>query len=91
MDYMVILPPPRLQGPSPTPQNPHSKLSDPFNGYRAFSRKVLETLDQDFDPSCNVKHYILRKKLRIKSEAVIKRKKYIKVENNGPCVFFTVI
>ncbi|MFZ8810200.1 MAG: hypothetical protein ACO2PN_19105 [Pyrobaculum sp.] len=42
-----------------------AKLNDPFNGCQAFSRKALETLDQDFDPSCNVKHYILRKKLRI--------------------------
>ncbi len=31
-----------------------AKLSDPFNGYRAFSRKALETLDQDFDPSYGV-------------------------------------
>jgi len=41
-----------------------AKLSDPFNGYRAFSRKALETLDQDFDPSYGVEteiNYQLRK------------------------------
>jgi len=31
-----------------------AKLNDPFNGYRALSRKVLETLNQDFDPSYGV-------------------------------------
>jgi len=31
-----------------------AKLNDPFNGYRALSRKALETLDQDFDPSYGV-------------------------------------
>jgi len=41
-----------------------TKLNDPFNGYRAFSRKALETLDQDFDPSYGVEteiNYQLRK------------------------------
>jgi glycosyltransferase involved in cell wall biosynthesis len=41
-----------------------AKLSDPFNGYRALSRKALETLDQDFDPSYGVEteiNYQLRK------------------------------
>jgi hypothetical protein len=41
-----------------------AKLSDPFNGYRAFSRKALETLNQDFDPSYGIKteiNYQLRK------------------------------
>jgi len=41
-----------------------AKLSDPFNGYRAFSRKALETLDQDFDPAYGVEteiNYQLRK------------------------------
>jgi glycosyltransferase involved in cell wall biosynthesis len=41
-----------------------AKLNDPFNGYRAFSRKALETLDQDFDPSYGVEteiNYQLRK------------------------------
>jgi len=40
------------------------KLNDPFNGYRAFSRKALETLDQDFDLSYGVEteiNYQLRK------------------------------
>ncbi len=41
-----------------------AKLSDPFNGYRAFSQKALESLDQDFDPSYGVEteiNYQLRK------------------------------
>jgi glycosyltransferase involved in cell wall biosynthesis len=41
-----------------------AKLSDPFNGYRAFSRKALETPEQDFDPSYGVEteiNYQLRK------------------------------
>jgi hypothetical protein len=41
-----------------------AKLNDPFNGYRAFSRKALETLDQDFDPAYGVEteiNYQLRK------------------------------
>ena len=41
-----------------------AKLSDPFNGYRALSRKALETLNQDFDPSYGVEteiNYQLRK------------------------------
>jgi glycosyltransferase involved in cell wall biosynthesis len=41
-----------------------AKLSDPFNGYRALSRKALKTLDQDFDPSYGVEteiNYQLRK------------------------------
>jgi len=41
-----------------------AKLNDPFNGYRAFSRKALETLNQDFDPSYGVEteiNYLLRK------------------------------
>jgi hypothetical protein len=41
-----------------------AKLSDPFNGYRAFSRKALKTLDQDFDPAYGVEteiNYQLRK------------------------------
>jgi hypothetical protein len=41
-----------------------AKLNDPFNGHRAFSRKALETLDQDFDLSYGVEteiNYQLRK------------------------------
>jgi hypothetical protein len=29
-------------------------MPDPFNGYRGFTRRVLETLDRDFDPSYGV-------------------------------------
>jgi hypothetical protein len=41
-----------------------AKLNDPFNGYRALSRKALKTLDQDFDPAYGVEteiNYQLRK------------------------------
>jgi len=41
-----------------------AKLNNAFNGYRAFSRKALKTLDQDFDPAYGVEteiNYQLRK------------------------------
>ncbi len=41
-----------------------AKLNDAFKGYRAFSRKALETLNQDLDPSYGVEteiNYQLRK------------------------------
>jgi len=31
-----------------------AKLSDPFNGYRAFTRRALEMLNQDFDPAYGI-------------------------------------
>jgi len=31
-----------------------AKLNDAFNGYRSLSRKALETLNQDFEPSYGV-------------------------------------
>jgi hypothetical protein len=41
-----------------------AKLNDAFNGYRSLSRKALETLNQDFEPSYGVEteiNYQLRK------------------------------
>jgi hypothetical protein len=68
-------PSPRLQGLALLHRILIAKLNDPFNGYRAFSRKALETLDQDFDPSYGVEteiNYQLRKVKTAEIPATVK-------------------
>ncbi len=48
-----------------------AKLSDPFNGYRDLSRKALETLDQDFDPSYGVETEINNRLRKTKNAEIL--------------------
>jgi hypothetical protein len=48
-----------------------AKLNDAFNGYRGLSRKALETLNQDFEPSYGVVETEINYQLRKTKNAEI--------------------
>jgi glycosyltransferase involved in cell wall biosynthesis len=74
-----------------------AKLNDPFNGYRAFSRKALEILNQDFDPAYGVEAEINSVIGRLKTKEVSIHIKYHKESSKemfllqGLNIFWSII
>jgi len=74
-----------------------AKLSDPFNGYRALSRKALEILNQDFDPAYGVETEINSVISRLKTKEISIHIKYHKESSKemfllqGLNIFWSVI
>jgi len=53
-----------------------AKLSDPFNGYRSFTRRALETLNQDFDPAYGIETEINLRMSQLKTKEIPIQIKY---------------
>jgi hypothetical protein len=47
-----------------------ARFSDPFNGYRAFTRRALEILNQDFDPAYGIETEINLRMSRLRTEEI---------------------